>query len=53
MEHIKEPSYRNIKMILQSNQDKKEKKTNINSEDNEYAFVRGKDYYGGKNNGQE
>lgn len=51
LEHIKEPSYRNIKMILQSNQDKKEKKTNINSEDNEYAFVRGKDYYGGKNNG--
>lgn len=42
---------KNIKMILQSNQDLKDKNDNVQSECDMHAFVRGKDYYGGKNNG--
>lgn len=48
LEHISQPSYKNIKMILQSNQDMKEKKKETYKENNVHAFVRGKDYYGGK-----
>ena len=51
LEHISQPSYRNIRMILQSNQDRKKKTQNSQKETVEYAFVRGKDYYGGKRNG--
>lgn len=50
LEHISQPGYRNIRMILQSNQDLKERKNDPQKEKNEYAFVRGKDYYGGKSN---
>ena len=51
LEHISQPSYRNIRMILQSNQDRKKKTQTSQKETVEYAFVRGKDYYGGKRNG--
>lgn len=51
LEHISQPSYKNIRMILQSNQDRKEKNKVSQTAGTEYAFVRGKDYYGGKRNG--
>lgn len=51
LEHISQPSYKNIRMILQSNQDMKSKNQTSSKENTEYAFVRGKDYYGGKRNG--
>lgn len=51
LDHISQPGYKNIKMILQSNQDLKDKNDNVQSECDMHAFVRGKDYYGGKNNG--
>ena len=50
LEHINQPSYKNIKMILQSNQDMKERNTTNKHVSDTLAFVRGKDYYGGKNN---
>ena len=50
LEHISQPGYKNIKMILQSNQDLKDRKNDPQKERNEYAFVRGKEYYGGKSN---
>ena len=51
LDHISQPGYKNIKMILQSNQDLKDKNDNVQSECDMHAFVRGKDYYGGRNNG--
>ena len=51
LDHISQPGYKNIKIILQSNQDLKDKNDNVQSECDMHAFVRGKDYYGGKNNG--
>lgn len=51
LEHISQPGYKNIKMILQSNQDLKDKKSGRQKESDVYAFVRGKEYYGGKSNG--
>ena len=51
LEHISQPSYKNIRMILQSNQDRNKKTKDPQKESTEYAFVRGKDYYGGKQNG--
>ena len=50
LEHINQPSYKNIKMILQSNQDMKERNTTNKHVSDTLAFVRGKDYYGGRNN---
>ena len=51
MKHIHQPSYKNIKMILQSNQDMKDRSTTNNKHVSDtHAFVRGKDYYGGRNN---
>ena len=46
--NISIPSYKNIRLILESGQDlvKKEKSNSI--ENNEHAFVRGSEYYGGK-----
>lgn len=48
--HISQPGYKNIRMILESNQDMKEKKDKDNDHTDAHAFVRGADYYGGKNN---
>jgi transposase len=50
LEHISQPSYKNIRLILDSGQDQKRniethKKEPVNSE---HAFLRGKEYYGGK-----
>ena len=39
-----------IRIILTS-QDLKDKNDNVQSECDMHAFVRGKDYYGGRNNG--
>ena len=51
LKHIHQPSYKNIKMILQSNQDRKDRSTTNNKHVSDtHAFVRGKDYYGGRNN---
>lgn len=52
LQNISKPSYRNIKMILESNQDKKNKNKDTVKVSNDLAFVRGSEYYGGKNNGQ-
>ncbi len=52
LEHISKPGYKNIKMILESNQDIKYKEDKkIRTRQSSLAFVRGADYYGGKNNG--
>lgn len=46
LEHLSNPGYKNIKMILESGQDNKEEvKT---SDSNTGAFIRGKEYYGTK-----
>ena len=46
-EHIPKPSYKNIKLILESGQDLKEQETIDSSEDDlKYACMRGKEYYG-------
>ena len=46
LEHLSNPGYKNIKMILESGQDNKEEvKT---SDSNNGAFIRGKEYYGTK-----
>lgn len=50
LQHISTPGYKNIRMILESNQDIIEKKTNDDQNSDIRAFVRGADYYGGKNN---
>lgn len=50
LEHISQPSYKNIKMILQSNQDMKEKNNTVKPISDTHAFVRGSEYYGGKTN---
>ncbi len=50
LDHISQPSYKNIKLILESGQDlirnKAEEKPK--EDDSSHAFVRGKEYYGGK-----
>ena len=46
-EHIPKPSYKNIKLILESGQDLKEQEPIDSSEDDlKYACMRGKEYYG-------
>lgn len=49
LEHISEPGYKNIRMILESGQDKKTSsvKENDDEENLKYACMRGKEYYGG------
>ena len=47
LEHLSRPGYKNIKAILDSGQDVKEKEEKCFDE-NKYAFVRGGDYYGNK-----
>lgn len=47
LEHLSRPGYKNIKAILDSGQDIKEKEEKCFDE-NKYAFVRGGDYYGNK-----
>ena len=47
LEHLSRPGYKNIKMILQSNQDITNGDSNKNTIDyNEFAFLRGGKYYG-------
>ena len=46
LEHLSNPSYKNIKMILESGQDNKQE---VKEKDNNAgAFIRGKEYYGSK-----
>lgn len=47
LEHISNPTYKNIKLILESGQDQVEtsKKETINDTSNDNAIVRGSDYY--------
>lgn len=46
LEHLSNPSYKNIKMILESGQDNKQEV--IEKDNNAGAFIRGKEYYGSK-----
>ncbi|MDD3810001.1 MAG: IS21 family transposase [Erysipelotrichaceae bacterium] len=50
LDHISQPSYKNIKLILESGQDLLRNKGNERTAagDSSHAFVRGKEYYGGK-----
>ncbi len=51
LSRISNPTYRNIRLILESGQDKvNHSEMNSNNEDTTYAFTRGLEYYGGKNN---
>lgn len=45
LEHLSNPSYKNIKIILESGQDNKQE---IKKDNNTGAFIRGKEYYGTK-----
>lgn len=47
LEHLTNPSYKNIKMILESGQDNSYKET-IKSDEYKGAFIRGSEYYGSK-----
>ena len=46
LEHLSNPRYKNIKMILESGQDIKVQEKQ--DDNNSYAFIRGADYYGKK-----
>ena len=50
LSRLSNPTYKNIKLILESGQDeaKQEPENTINKEDTTYAFTRGTEYYGGK-----
>ena len=51
LDNISKPSYKNIRMILESGQDKVHEETKrLETISTAYAFVRGKDYYGNRNN---
>jgi len=51
LNNISKPSYKNIRMILESGQDKlHEENKRLETSSTAYAFVRGKDYYGNRNN---
>jgi len=47
--HIPSPRYKNIRLILEAGQDKKESSTTKNTPDasSQHAFLRGASYYGG------
>lgn len=50
LEHITQPSFKNIRLILESGQDieyKNNKTKNQIEVDTKHAYVRGEDYYGG------
>ena len=50
LSRLSNPTYKNIKLILESDQDevKREPERMTNKEDTTYAFTRGAEYYGGK-----
>ena len=50
LSRLSNPTYKNIKLILESGQDevKREPERMTNKEDTTYAFTRGTEYYGGK-----
>lgn len=50
LSRLSNPTYKNIKLILESGQDevKRETERMTNKEDTTYAFTRGTEYYGGK-----
>lgn len=50
LSRLSNPTYKNIKLILESGQDevKREPERTTNKEDTKYAFTRGAEYYGGK-----
>ena len=48
LERLTNPTYKNIRLILESGQDEvKHDENNTQEEDTTYAFTRGKEYYGG------
>jgi transposase len=49
LEHLALPRYKNIKLIIQYNQDTKEE-NNVNEDTDNFAIIRGSSYYGGDNN---
>lgn len=49
LERLTNPTYKNIRLILESGQDEvKYVKNDTQNEDTTYAFTRGEEYYGGK-----
>ena len=46
--HIPNPTYKNIRLILEAGQDEVEQPLKDPDESEEHAFVRGSAYYGGK-----
>ena len=46
--HIPNPTYKNIRLILEAGQDETEKPETIRDETEEHAFTRGSSYYRGK-----
>ena len=48
LSHIPNPTYKNIRLILEAGQDEAEQPLKNQSESEEHALVRGSSYYGGK-----
>jgi len=48
LEHIPNPTYKNIRLILEAGQDIKDNSTVKNEQSNDHALIRGASYYGGK-----
>jgi len=48
LSHIPNPTYKNIKLILEAGQDEREKPKQRMEESEDHALVRGSSYYGGK-----
>ena len=48
LEHILNPTYKNIRLILEAGQDEKEEGNPSTEQSDDHALVRGSSYYGGK-----
>jgi len=48
LEHISNPTYKNIRLILEAGQDGKETDIGDISLSDDHALIRGASYYGGK-----
>jgi len=48
LEHILNPTYKNIRLILEAGQDEKEEGNPSTEQSDDHALIRGSSYYGGK-----
>ena len=48
LQHIPNPTYKNIRLILEAGQDEKESENRLPESSDDHALIRGSSYYGGK-----